>query len=275
MNRRKNKKDWMINVCERPHLLVWAKIESYPYWPAKVMSYNDKHVSVEFFDEHSTAEVEVGNCLLYSKEYPLNRTPPASITAAIMVMLKHVSRFNFRRCISSVFFCVCRFQESRKNVVNIIFKFGAFHYAGPRVPLDLKVFDEQLRSMIPNWSTETLRNGANKSKRSEDGKMRAPSAPIVRVHTMQTARTVRTKTNPMTSQAMKISSPPLSSSAKGLKRSNTVSSAPEKTVPTPHGKIEEDDPVEIFPEDPLKLPATHSLDVIIIPDSDPLTMDMF
>lgn len=25
-------------TCERPHLLVWAKIGRFPYWPAKAMS---------------------------------------------------------------------------------------------------------------------------------------------------------------------------------------------------------------------------------------------
>lgn len=86
-NRCKNSKDWMIHACERPHLLVWAKVEFYPYWPAKVLSYSDKYVSVEFFDDHSTAEVKVGNCLLYSKEYPIDGTRPASISAAVMVKL--------------------------------------------------------------------------------------------------------------------------------------------------------------------------------------------
>lgn len=90
LNRRKNIKDRMIRACERPHLLVWAKFDYFPYWPAKVMSYNDKCVSVEFFDDHSTAEVEVDNCLLYSKEYPLDGTPPASIAFAVLVKLTHL-----------------------------------------------------------------------------------------------------------------------------------------------------------------------------------------
>lgn len=85
VNRRKKNKDWMIRACERPHLLVWAKFEGYPYWPAKVLSYNDRCVSVEFFDDHSTAEVEVGRCLVYSKEYPLDGIAPASIAAAVVV----------------------------------------------------------------------------------------------------------------------------------------------------------------------------------------------
>lgn len=95
VNRRKDKKDRMIRACERPHLLVWAKIGTYPYWPAKVLSYSDKCVSVEFFGDHSTAELEVGNCFLYSKEYPLDGSAPESINPAVLVKLSHLFYIEF------------------------------------------------------------------------------------------------------------------------------------------------------------------------------------
>ncbi|CAD6991194.1 unnamed protein product [Ceratitis capitata] len=29
--------DWFVDVCSQPHLLLWAKLKGFPYWPAKAM----------------------------------------------------------------------------------------------------------------------------------------------------------------------------------------------------------------------------------------------
>jgi protein kinase C-binding protein 1 len=66
------KPDWFIQACvsslsldlffrihlfklqDRPHLLVWAKMKGFPYWPAKAMAFNQNQsmVDVRFFGKH-------------------------------------------------------------------------------------------------------------------------------------------------------------------------------------------------------------------------------
>lgn len=65
------KKDWFVEVCPKPHLLVWAKLKGFPYWPAKVMSTNPQGmVDVRFFGAHDRAWVTFKECFLYSKKCP-------------------------------------------------------------------------------------------------------------------------------------------------------------------------------------------------------------
>uniref|UniRef100_A0A1B0ESV0 Putative kinase c-binding protein 1 n=1 Tax=Lutzomyia longipalpis TaxID=7200 RepID=A0A1B0ESV0_LUTLO len=33
-------KDWFVEVCTKPHILLWAKLKGFPYWPAKGMAVN-------------------------------------------------------------------------------------------------------------------------------------------------------------------------------------------------------------------------------------------
>lgn len=63
-------KDWFVDVCTRPHVLIWAKPEGLPFWPAKVMSVDGDMVDVCFFGEHDHAILPVRDCYLYSKEDP-------------------------------------------------------------------------------------------------------------------------------------------------------------------------------------------------------------
>lgn len=58
-------------VCRVPHLVVWAKADSFPYWPAKLLSIEQNDAEVVFFGEkNSTAQVSITKCLLFSQEYP-------------------------------------------------------------------------------------------------------------------------------------------------------------------------------------------------------------
>lgn len=61
-------------VCSKPHLVVWVKYGSWPYWPAKVKSIDDSDstpIEVCFFDEnHDTALVTYSDCYLFSKDDP-------------------------------------------------------------------------------------------------------------------------------------------------------------------------------------------------------------
>lgn len=64
----KDRKNYFTRVCTKPHLLVFVKITGYPLWPAKVMSINGKMANVEFFDDHTQADIQLSKCFLYSEK---------------------------------------------------------------------------------------------------------------------------------------------------------------------------------------------------------------
>lgn len=65
------KTDWFVEVCSRPHILVWAKLKGFPYWPAKAMTTNSQGmVDVRFFGDHDRAFVPIRECYLYSMDHP-------------------------------------------------------------------------------------------------------------------------------------------------------------------------------------------------------------
>lgn len=71
LNANTKKHTWFIEVCPRPHLLVWAKLKGFPYWPAKVMSITTSGMAdVRFFGAHDRAWVGVKDCYLYSVKDP-------------------------------------------------------------------------------------------------------------------------------------------------------------------------------------------------------------
>lgn len=67
--------NWFTEVCERPHLIIWAKLKGFPLWPAKAMSVNAQMVDVRFFGEHDRANLPAKDCFLYSREDP---NPPTN-----------------------------------------------------------------------------------------------------------------------------------------------------------------------------------------------------
>lgn len=68
------KKGYCTKPCSVPHLLLWVKIKSNEYWPAKLMSFDadKKKVSVQFFGDYKRYVLEItrNSCYLYSEEYP-------------------------------------------------------------------------------------------------------------------------------------------------------------------------------------------------------------
>lgn len=62
--------NWFTKTCTEPHLLIWAKIKGYSYWPAKVMSVDGQGVNVRFFGDHTNASVPASNCNLFSQQNP-------------------------------------------------------------------------------------------------------------------------------------------------------------------------------------------------------------
>uniref|UniRef100_A0A023G746 Kinase c-binding protein 1 n=1 Tax=Amblyomma triste TaxID=251400 RepID=A0A023G746_AMBTT len=61
---------WFTEPCRRPHLLVWAKLKGFPYWPAKAMRLQDGNVDARFFGAHDRAWVPMAQCFMLSKEAP-------------------------------------------------------------------------------------------------------------------------------------------------------------------------------------------------------------
>lgn len=59
-----------ILPCEKPHLLVWADAEDYGFWPAKVMKVTDDSINLRFFGDHTTENLAVDSCFLYSNDRP-------------------------------------------------------------------------------------------------------------------------------------------------------------------------------------------------------------
>lgn len=62
--------NYFTKVCKIPHVIVFAKVKGFAYWPAKLMTIKNKTINVEFFGEHTQADIPAENCFLYSKKYP-------------------------------------------------------------------------------------------------------------------------------------------------------------------------------------------------------------
>lgn len=81
-----------VMVCQQPHLIIWAKMKSKIYWPAKLMSIEGEWASVRFFGDHSHVHLKITKCLLYSTANPSRAHKNASVE--YNEALK-VSKFNF------------------------------------------------------------------------------------------------------------------------------------------------------------------------------------
>lgn len=67
--------DWMVKMCDLPHLVVWVEIEGVDFWPsakgfncwpAKVLGVDGSSLEIAFFGHHQFSIVNVDNCYLYS-----------------------------------------------------------------------------------------------------------------------------------------------------------------------------------------------------------------
>lgn len=67
-----------VPCFENPHILLWADAQEYGFWPAKMMSFDEKDmVTVRFFGDYTDAIVHSSSCYLYSKDAPENQNGPA------------------------------------------------------------------------------------------------------------------------------------------------------------------------------------------------------
>ncbi|GAB0100416.1 hypothetical protein DMENIID0001_164560 [Sergentomyia squamirostris] len=124
------KTDWFVEVCTRPHILLWAKLKGFPYWPAKGMAVNGTtSVDVRFFGAHDRAWVPVKECFLYSEKNP---SPVKT------------KRNNIERCIKEIDVHILKIKE----------KFGSFNYPEFRTQYDPLNELKQLQMMIPTYKGE-------------------------------------------------------------------------------------------------------------------------
>ncbi|XP_053962342.1 uncharacterized protein LOC128865927 isoform X2 [Anastrepha ludens] len=120
--------DWFVDVCAQPHLLLWAKLKGFPYWPAKAMGPGQglSHVNVRFFGEHDRAFVPVKDCFLYSDQDPNTQTG--------------------KRSARELADCI---KEVEVHIEKIRTKVGAFKYAKFKVPYEPAEELQQLEMMMP------------------------------------------------------------------------------------------------------------------------------
>ncbi|XP_059621790.1 MYND-type zinc finger-containing chromatin reader Zmynd8-like [Phlebotomus argentipes] len=120
--------DWFVEVCTKPHILLWAKLKGFPYWPAKGMAVNGAtSVDVRFFGAHDRAWVPLKECYLYSEKNPSQGK---------------TKRNNIERCI----------KEIDVHIAKIKDKFGVFNYPDFRTPYDPQNEVKQLQMMIPTYN---------------------------------------------------------------------------------------------------------------------------
>lgn len=129
---------WFTSVCNRPHLIVWAKLKGYPYWPAKVMSVDALgRADVRFFGAHDRCNIPPSQVLLYSEKDPnktkgSTSTPPTSKSSSKTQKTLSEAVIEATECI-----------ENLRDVYG-------FQYYPIRTPFDPSKMEEYLETMFPN-----------------------------------------------------------------------------------------------------------------------------
>ncbi|KAH8359297.1 hypothetical protein KR093_005709, partial [Drosophila rubida] len=124
--------EWFVKVCSHPHLLLWAKLKGFPYWPAKAMGNGPNAVvNVRFFGKHDRANVPVKDCFLYCAQDPNTQTS--------------------RRSARDLAECI---REVEVHIEHIKSKIGSFNYAPYRKPYEPLEEQQQLEEMMPGVSDD-------------------------------------------------------------------------------------------------------------------------
>nr|CAB3267963.1 protein kinase C-binding protein 1-like [Phallusia mammillata] len=70
LNSCRKRENWFCEPCKEPHILVWAKLQGFPHWPAKALRIDKGMVDARFFGQHDRAWIPLSGCYLMSKEMP-------------------------------------------------------------------------------------------------------------------------------------------------------------------------------------------------------------
>ncbi|XP_052902257.1 uncharacterized protein LOC128309819 [Anopheles moucheti] len=120
---------WFTEPCSKPHLLVWAKLRGFPYWPGKLYMLNTNNQAyVRFFATHDRSWMSVKDCFLYCKQDP---NPSKNWKNKITVSLA--------QSVTDIEQHITRLQE----------QFRTFNYAPFMELVDPSRFEEQQRAMLP------------------------------------------------------------------------------------------------------------------------------
>ncbi|RWS18047.1 hypothetical protein B4U79_17822 [Dinothrombium tinctorium] len=77
-----------------PHIVIYAKVPTHPFWPAKAIRYiaENKTVLVKFFGTHDYGFPPLKNCYLLSETYPGKEPNTAQYNAAKDELEKHIRK---------------------------------------------------------------------------------------------------------------------------------------------------------------------------------------
>ncbi|KAK6633247.1 hypothetical protein RUM44_003848 [Polyplax serrata] len=150
------KDKWFTEVCRKPHILIWARLKGFPFWPAKAMSTNLKtqQVDARFFGAHDKAWVPIKECYLYSKNSPQ------------VVTKKRGDLDN-------------AFLETEEYIKSIRQKFGIFCFAPDKTPFVPEMYDKQLQSLIPNYIEEKVKK-KRRGEQNENTNDKPGEKPVLR-----------------------------------------------------------------------------------------------
>ncbi|KAJ8933728.1 hypothetical protein NQ314_013858 [Rhamnusium bicolor] len=148
LNANTKKDTWFVEVCPKPHLLVWAKLKGFPFWPAKAMCSNATGmVDVRFFGAHDRAWVHFKECYLFSEKDPNTFKQ---------------KRYDIEKCV----------EELNIYVKNLQRVYGEFRYAPYKTVLDPNNELKQLQIFLPKFKTylsprKKIRNKNNMEVKTE------------------------------------------------------------------------------------------------------------
>lgn len=145
--------NWFTAVCDPPHLLVWARVNSQSgYAPAKVLGLcgntASKKVDVRFFADHEMAVVAASNCYLFSNRRPSdkpNEQTKFKRTTALQVSMQYI----LHNMQNLDLICCLHFQEVGIYVGNICKVFSNFVKAECQTQFNEREVVNHLTSMIP------------------------------------------------------------------------------------------------------------------------------
>ncbi|XP_043188453.1 protein kinase C-binding protein 1-like isoform X2 [Amphibalanus amphitrite] len=136
--------DWFTLACPHPHMLIWARLKGFPYWPAKAVKSRDGNVDCRFFGRHDRAWVPIKECYLFSKDPP---SPPKNRSKSLDA-------------------CI---EELEEHIHNLEEKFGKFVHAKPRTVYDPRKITEHIKQMLPNYECNIVRPDQEVAKRKRGG----------------------------------------------------------------------------------------------------------
>ncbi|XP_055306173.1 MYND-type zinc finger-containing chromatin reader ZMYND8-like [Sitodiplosis mosellana] len=131
-NANKHPTNWSTMVCAKPHLVLWAKVIGYNYWPGKCMKVEGDMVNVRFFGDYTEADVLATNCFLYSKTNPSVKS------------IKPSDRYKLA------------LKDADKYIQNIRKTFGSYKLAETKTPFDPTLLNQYLLDSIPGAGSSPI-----------------------------------------------------------------------------------------------------------------------